>query len=107
MGALLRSLPSFSILAFVSLAGAVGKRYDGHDTSYAGSGTQYGEWDQNTRKLRLEASRTSDMSTSRCMDAMLDWKVSNFTGHYDSRFVRSCQPGHKVAGAYGSIDSTR
>jgi hypothetical protein len=54
-------------------ATAVGDRYYGHDTSYAGLGTQFGAWDESDRELRLKAAPSSQMSTTRCMDAMLDW----------------------------------
>lgn len=64
----------------------------GSEYAYAGSGSQFGSWSQPLIKLGLAVYPTSNMSTDRCMDAMLDWDTRG-TGHYDSRVVRSCRPG--------------
>jgi hypothetical protein len=64
----------------------------GTSWAYAGAGTQYVTWNVSTRKFRLMVTPGSGMSTDRCMDSMLDWQPSS--GHYDSRVIRSCRPGH-------------
>lgn len=66
----------------------------GTDYVYAGQGWQYGKWSWNESRLRLVSNPYGDMSTDRCMDAVLDW--ATYDGHYDSRRVRSCRPGFNI-----------
>lgn len=81
---------------FSVAADATGTTHEGYDTAYAGSGWQYGWWSQSQGKVRLQSNPYNGMSSSRCMDAMVDWKVKQpIIGHhhYDSRVIRSCLPG--------------
>lgn len=64
---------------------------EGLDTVYAGAGSQYGNWSLSGQKLRLKVFPGSGMSTSKCMDAFLDWGTEG--DHYDGRVIRSCRPG--------------
>lgn len=65
---------------------------EGLDTAYAGAGSQYGNWSLSGKKLRLKVFPSNAMSTTRCMDALLDWNTEGTT-HWDARVVRSCRPG--------------
>lgn len=85
-----------AVIGSYSSALASGTTSEGYDYAYAGAGTQWGEWSQSNRTVRLHTMPNSGMSTSRCMDAMVDWKVKQPIfghNHYDSRVVRSCKPG--------------
>lgn len=63
----------------------------GSDHTYIGQGHQYASWLKGYRSVSLLADARSGMDPDHCMDAMLDWEVAD--GHYDSRVVRTCQPG--------------
>jgi len=56
---------------------------------------QYGRWSLSERQVRMTVNPTTSMSSDRCMDALLDWGTEG-TGHWDSRILRSCQPGYAV-----------
>lgn len=63
----------------------------GSDFTYVGAGWQFGSWSKSNRRIRLKVAPNSNLSTSRCMDALLDWGTTG--GHYDARVIRSCRPG--------------
>jgi hypothetical protein len=85
-----------ALLIPVGPAHAAGTIYDGSDTAFAGSGSQYGRWNQSLGQVGLDARPSTSMPTTRCMDAYFDWAVQQPIighNHYDARIVRSCRPG--------------
>ena len=67
----------------------------GTDNAYAGGsalGYQYANWSVSNRRVRLVVHPTSAMDSDSCMDSMVDWQHTSGP-HYDSRAVRSCNPG--------------
>ncbi len=99
------------LLAAVSLpvgsTYASGDRYNGSGTTYVGSGSQRGNWQQANRRLHLRVT-PKDMKNTRCMDAFFDWRVDqppvHGHNHYDSRQVRSCLPGWQESTDPGGDD---
>jgi len=80
----------------ITVAVAAGTAKEGSDFAYVGAGVQYGRWSQSDKTVRLHSSPANNMSSNRCMDVMVDWRIDQpFIGrqHYDARVVRSCKPG--------------
>lgn len=61
----------------------------------ASPSTQSAHWQKSDKKVRLYNYASTGMSSSRCVDVVLDWQTSG--GHYDSRTLRNCKPGGTVS----------
>jgi hypothetical protein len=79
--------PMVAAPAYAASQSGSGYFYQGAGNSY-----QYVAWNKAEHKVRLRVFADSGMNTSRCIDAMVDWHVSD-DQHYDARVVRVCQPG--------------
>lgn len=68
---------------------------DGDDVgsgyTHAGAGSQFMSWNRLTRQVQVQSNAGSGMSTSVCLDAIVDWMTVE--GHYDNRTARNCDPG--------------
>jgi hypothetical protein len=86
------ALTAMLLLSTIAGPAEADTNQEGSDTAFAGNGVQYGVWQKSNKRVRLKVSPSSTMSSTRCMDAKLDWGTEG-SGHYDARVVRSCQPG--------------
>lgn len=89
---LIAGLASSAALATLGVTPAAWANPVGSDTTYSGSGQQHAAWNVGDKRLRMWVSPSSQMLTTRCMDAQLDWDVPPGM-HYDLREIRSCRPG--------------
>lgn len=97
---LLRVMAAFMVGLATALVGS-GPADAGDDSGsayrYKGAGDswQYVYWDRPSRKMRMRIFADDGMSTDRCIDVTVDWRVEDGS-HYDQRVLRNCDPGGYV-----------